>query len=427
MTPLASPESPSATQQIEQMANEFQHPREEAPTRATLAHSASGSSSLRQQQPRDQRPRMIRMIRGFATAFRNMRVSTCRQRNALKDNTQPREQRSIGISPIALTIAAAALTIACRADPVSTIPKTSSTSLAPIEAAELQALRRASKIYWRHLSEEGAAHCEAWTLRWIDDTQTRALIERDEEGARPTVLRLSLSLKGGHLEARNPEVEHRGDMQALPCTLSARLELRRGATQTLDLDSHENWFVDAGSCARDDRDRRIHPLGCPAVFADRASRTRLTDPPARPAETTPAWLTWRKIFLRLQDRDGDVRCLALRRQPGPDGAHHGRLEGPWGPWTMHLGYHFDGTWLTLSGPVWRRRRGPGEQVQSRSCLLSERLVQAGPTGARFTRLAWFRERSACENAAPTKTSPVCLCELPTPPAETLSPTGPTTP
>ncbi|HGG56278.1 MAG TPA: hypothetical protein ENK31_00605 [Nannocystis exedens] len=309
--------------------------------------------------------------------------------------------------------------IACRPHTTSanSNSKTSTASLAPLPVAEVQALRRASKIYWRHPGEKGPARCEEWRLRWIDDAQTEALLERDEAGTRATSLRLSLTLADGHLEARSPEVEHRGEVQSLPCILSARIDLRRGETQAFDLDSHERWFVDANACANDDRDRRIRPLGCPAVFADPASRARLTGPPAKPAETktTPTWLTWRRIFLRLQDPDGDVRCLALRRRPGPQGDHHGRLEGHLDRWTMDLGYHFDGTWLTFSGPVWRRRRGGGsrEQVQSRSCLLSERLLEAGPTGARFTRTAWFRGRSTCENAAPSKTSPLCLRELPT--------------
>jgi len=311
-----------------------------------------------------------------------------------------------------ITIGATSIT-GCRGDRPSSSPHPDdrASSLAPLTAAESAELRAASQLYWRHLSD-GAILCEPWALRWSDDEKTQALLEHDEPGPPQATLRLALNLADAHLYARSPEIERSGDLRALPCVFAGQVDLHGGSAEGLDLDSRERWFVDADSCRDDDPKGRIQPLGCPAALADLPSRDSLLAPAGEAPETPPPWLESRRVFLQVTSEADGVQCLALRREAGPEGDHHGLLRGSGELWAMELRYHFDGAWLTLSGPTWRQRRGRKERVVSRGCLFAEPLAESTEASARFPRVGWYLDRSACEEAPPPRHAPLCMSERP---------------
>ncbi len=296
-----------------------------------------------------------------------------------------------------------------------TNPDAGASSLAPMSAKLTAKLRATTGLFWRH-QRDGAVVCEPWSLRWDDEgeaqAKTRAILEHDEPGPPQATLRLSLNLADDQLYARSPEIERSGDLRTLPCVFSGQVDLRGGSAERLDLDSRTRWYVDADACSDDDPKGRIQPLGCPATLADLPSRDRLLQPPGEAPTALPPWLEARRVFLQVESDAEGARCLPLRREAGPEGDHHGLLRGPLGPWALELRYHFDGRWLTLSGPTWRQRRGREERVVSRGCLFAEALTTSDDSGARFPRVSWYVDRDACERAPPPKTTPLCIVELP---------------
>ncbi len=322
-------------------------------------------------------------------------------------------RRLATLASSALLLLGATITTGCRGDHRSSAPHPDdrSSSLAPLTAAASAELRAATQLYWRHASD-GAVVCEPWTLRWTDEHRTRALLEHSEPGPPQATLRLALNLADAHLYARSPEIERSGDLRALPCVFAGQVDLRGGSAEGLDLASRERWFVDADACRDDDPKGRILPLGCPATLADLPSRDRLLAPPGVAPEIPPPWLQSRRVFLQLTSEADGTQCVALRREAGPEGDHHGLLRGSGEVWAMELRYHFDGAWLTLAGPTWRRRRGRDERVVSRGCLFAEPLTGGTATSARFPRVGWYLDREACEAAPPPKAAPTCMSEEP---------------
>ncbi len=331
----------------------------------------------------------------------------------------PRTRRSsllIVLTGSALVAAGLANLSGCRDERPSSMtnPDAGASSLAPMSPALTAKLRATTHLYWRH-PRDGAVVCEPWTLRWSDEENTRALLEHDEPGPPPATLRLALNLADDQLYARSPEIERSGDLRTLPCVFSGQVDLRGGSAEGLDLDSRARWYVDADACRSDDPKGRIQPLGCPATLADLPSRARLLQPPGDAPTRPPPWLLARRVFLQIEDEGEGSRCLPLRREAGPEGDHHGLLRGPLGPWAIELRYHFDGRWLTLSGPTWRQRRGREERVVSRGCLFAEELSASDSAGARFPRVGWYVDRDACERAAALRTTPRCIVEAPASP------------
>jgi hypothetical protein len=325
---------------------------------------------------------------------------------------------SSGRAPLAAALALFVAALACQAreatPPTASRP---SSTLPPLTAEAAAALADASTLYWRHPAALGAAACEPWALRFVDRERGVAHLEHAREDAEgsPATLRFTLTIAEGYLRLSAPEVEREGDRTSLHCVFAGHAELRRGDAPELDLESSSTWYLDAEACARGDTQRRMRPLGCAATLADLPSRARLLAPPTAASTTAaPPWLRRRKLFLRVDDPDGGPRCLALRRLAGPGGDHHGHLRGRVDGQTLELDYHFDGAWLTLAGPTWRRREpGRRESVYSRGCLLAEPLADDGEDFARFPRLGLYADRRACVEA-PELAAPLPCLE---PPAE----------
>jgi len=321
--------------------------------------------------------------------------------------------RLVPFVPFVLFVLLLSFSSACRPETSDTPPTPrSAPSLSPLTADQLSILRDASTIYWRHSQATGETVCEPWTLRWTDEASTRATLERQLPSSPPTTLRLGLTLVDEHLHARHPQIEHNGALRTLPCALAGRLELEERVAQSLDLAGPVSWFFDREACLRDDSSQRVRPLGCPSVLADLRSRERLVDPPSAPPATTPAWLRGRRVFLRLERSERASQCLSMRRHDGPEGAHHGLLNGRAEDWTIELSYHFDGSWLTLSGPTWRQRHGRGETVVSRGCLLSDPVLHDREERGHFARVGWFTSRRECEAATMDELAPRCLTAPP---------------